>query len=159
MKKMYYASMIALFVYWIIPTIVIFDNRVHVGGFRFISTFRFIGVYTPFSQYLQIVALFLFVTCCILVFFKKTHKASKLLFLATLFLLIWRVLDEFDAFYEKSIALKISIIIGNCMWLVATTLFIIQFALSIHRRPSRVKQLEQQVADLQKQVDELKDKE
>ena len=158
MKKLYYLSLVAILAYWLIPIIATVENTVHVG-FRFISTFRFVGGYTPVSQYLQIVALFLFVTSCILAFFKKTQKTSKILFLPTLLLLLWRVIDEFDAFYEHSIALKIAIIIGNCLWIVSVILFVIQFTLSVHRHPSKVKQLEQRVAELEKQVSEQENKE
>ena len=42
--------------------------------------------------------------------------------------------------------------------IVAMVILVLLPYIHLHRRPSKVEQLEQQVADLQKQVDELKDK-
>ena len=69
MKKLYYVSLSAFLAYWLIPIITTVENHVIIG-FRFKSMFQFIGK-VPFSQYLEIIALFLFLASCVLVFFKK----------------------------------------------------------------------------------------
>ena len=174
MKKLLILSLSFIGAFWLVPTIytlTLSETVTLVSWYQYLAQIiRIIvalvqypdAIYTNTVMYFVFSILALIAIILSFVFFKK-EKTRNCFYGASLLLTIVTLITRSVGigWSYMSIGGVIENIIPHLLYITSVVLFVIYLLhkYPIHRRPSKVQQLEQQVAELQKQVDELKSKE